>query len=73
MALTGTYGVNKEDSQLLSKEFAPLENREIRRGEVLYPAYLATIINVFLNEMDKSQLTVIIFIISILKIANLLS
>ena len=57
LALTGTYGVNKEDSQLLSKEFAPLENRGIRRGEVLYPAYLATIINVFLNEMDKSQLT----------------
>ena len=56
LALTGTYGVNKEDSQLLSKEFAPLENRGIRRGEVLYP-YLATIINVVLNEMDKSQLT----------------
>ena len=36
LALTGTYGVNKEDSQLLSKEFAPLENRGIRRGEVLY-------------------------------------
>ena len=53
-AITNSYGISNAESALLDDPSYALANNGIRRGEVLYPIYISTIIKA---TLDRNQLT----------------